>query len=109
MEVELDLGVPVLPRQVVHGPAEASDPDVAVLGAVERSLVDGGFLGSFFLRARAHGAVGHAAGPHILERGRRLDAKEVEALHERAPSLRAMGNQFAMTFLSPLAALMLNL
>ena len=28
--------------------------------------------------------------------------------HERAPSLRAIGNQFAMTFSSPLGALMLS-
>ena len=28
--------------------------------------------------------------------------------HERAPSLRTMGNQFAMTFSSPLAASMLS-
>ena len=49
---------------------------------VECFLVDGESLGSFFLHALARGAVGHAAGPRILERGRRLDAGEAEVLLE---------------------------
>ena len=88
MEAELDLGVPAPPRQVAHGPAMASDPDVAVLGAVEHFLAGEGSLGNCFLHARAHGAGDHAAGPHILERGCRLDAGEVEALHEPRASAR---------------------
>ena len=66
----------------------ASGPDMAVLGVVEHFLADGEPLGSFFIHAWAHGSVDHAAGPRTLERGRRLDAEEAEALHEPHVSAR---------------------
>ena len=88
VEVELDLGVPVPPRQVAHGPAAASVPHVVVLEAVEHLLVDMEPPGHFFLRARSHGAVDHAARPRILERGRHLDAGEAEALPKSGASVQ---------------------
>ena len=82
MEVELDLGARAPPRQAVHGPAAASDPDVAVQGAVEHSLAVEGPLDSFFLQVRAPDAVGRAVEQRALALGRRLGAEVVEVLHE---------------------------
>ena len=51
-------------------------------GALEHFLAAGEPLGSFLLRARAHGMADHAAGPCVLGRGHRLDAEVVVALRE---------------------------
>ena len=74
--------MPALPRQVVQGPAAASDPDVAVRGAVEHSLAVEGLLDSFFLHVRAPDTVGRAVEPRALALGRRLGAEVVEVLLE---------------------------
>ena len=76
----LQLGLDM--REQEHG------RDVLEQGAPGRLLVAGELLGSIFLRARAHGMVYHAAGPRILERGRRLDIGEAEVLHEPRASVR---------------------
>ena len=60
----------------------ASDPDMAVRGAVERSLAVEGLLDSFFLHARVLGVAGRAAEPRALAPRGRLDAEVVEVLHE---------------------------
>ena len=78
MEAELGRGAPAPPQHAAHGPVAASNPGIAELGVVERFIVDGESLGSFFLRVLIHGAVGRATGTRILERGRRLDAEEAE-------------------------------
>ena len=72
-----------------HGKWRMALPRQAILVAVEHFLADGEPLGSFFIHAWAHGSVDHAAGPRTLERGRRLDAEEAEALHE--PHVSAQG------------------
>ena len=66
----------------------ASNPDVAVLGVVERFLAVGELLGSFLLLARAPDAVGRAGRARALVPGRRLDGEVVVALREaRRPRL----------------------
>ena len=88
MVEEPGLGTHAPPQHAAHGPVVASDPDVVVLEAVDCLLADGKPPSNFFLHARAHGAADHASGPHILERGRRLDTEEVEALDELCVSGR---------------------
>ena len=78
------LGVHALPLQVVRSLAATNDPGVAERGVAEHSLAVEGLLGSFFLRAWAPDAVGHAAELRALVLGRRLGAEvaEVEVLLE---------------------------
>ena len=62
--------------------------DEVARGAQVQLLAAAGFLGSFSLRARAPGAVDHAAEPCALVPRRRLGAEVVEARHElRRPRL----------------------
>ena len=77
MEVELGLDeARVPPPQVARGLGEAAR------GAQVERLAAEGFLGSFSLRARAPGVVGHVMGPRALVPRHRLGAEVVEALHE---------------------------
>ena len=61
---------------------------------VEHFLADGESLGSFFPRVLACGMVGRAAGPRILERGRRLGVREAEVLPE--PHASAQGHHLGV-------------
>ena len=61
---------------------------VLVQEALEHLLEVEGFLGSFFLVARALDAVGHVQGPRALEPGHRLGGEVADALPEpRRPCL----------------------
>ena len=74
--VEPGLGTRAPPPQAARG------LDAVVLGAQEHFLAALGLLGSFLLHAQAAGMAGHANGPRVLVRGRRLDAEAAEALQE---------------------------
>ena len=67
------------------------------------------------MRRRSPGAGAKSRVPwkSVRKRSRSSSQEEIDPTgrfrsHERAPSLRAMGNQFAMTFSSLLAASMLS-